>query len=506
MYDVFPEVWNPTVREVLIMAADDKKWTGPLEKIDGHRWRIPKTYDSRMRVDGIVYSSPELLGGLMQDQALQQVVNVAQLPGIVKASLAMPDIHWGYGFPIGGVAAFDMNDGVVSPGGVGYDINCGVRLMRTSLSRAELMPKIEELVVALYRSVPAGVGSEGRIKLGAKELGRVLRAGSEWAVKQGYGWPEDLERTEDCGCLAGAEPDFVSPRARERGLPQLGTLGSGNHFLEIQYVSEVYDEPAARLFGLEPEGVMVMIHCGSRGLGYQVCDDFLAAFRRASSKYGISLPDPQLACAPISSAEGGNYLGAMAAAANYAWANRQCIMHWVRAAFEQVFHASAERLGLRLVYDVAHNIAKIETHMVGGQERQVCVHRKGATRAFPAGHPAVPAPYREAGQPVLIPGSMGTASYVCAGCGQAMRETFGSTAHGAGRRLSRHAAIRQLRGRSLVQELGRAGIIVQARELKTLSEEAPEAYKDIDAVVTAVHGAGLSKKVARLLPLGVIKG
>jgi tRNA-splicing ligase RtcB len=488
------------------MSEQKKGWAGPLEKLDDHRWRIPKEADPRMRVDGILYSSEALLPDVIRDQALQQVANVAQLPGIVGASLAMPDIHWGYGFAIGGVAAFDAETGVVSPGGVGYDINCGVRLVRTALRADEVVRRLETLLPALYRNVPAGVGSEGRIKLTARELDRVLAQGSAWAVKQGYGWAEDVERTEDAGCLPGADPESVSARAHERGRPQLGTLGSGNHFLEVQQVAEIYDPAAAARFGLESGGVTVMIHCGSRGLGYQVCADYLDTFRSAAGRYGFALPDGQLACAPVPSPEGRAYLAAMAAAANYAWANRQCILHWVRETFEQTFSASAERLGLRLVYDVAHNIAKLETHDVAGQPRRVCVHRKGATRAFPAGHPDVNESYRDLGQPVLIPGSMGTASYVCLGGAKAMQETFGSTAHGAGRLLSRQAAIRQLRGRSLVQELGRMGIKVQARELKTLAEEAPEAYKDVDEVVEAVQAAGLSRKVARLVPLGVVKG
>jgi tRNA-splicing ligase RtcB (3'-phosphate/5'-hydroxy nucleic acid ligase) len=478
----------------------------PLEPIDAYRWRIPKSYDARMRVDGIIYASAELLPAIRQDQSLQQVANVAQLPGIVGASLAMPDIHWGYGFAIGGVAAFDATDGVISPGGVGYDINCGVRLLRSDLKRGEVAPKLEALLTALYRGVPAGVGSEGRIRVKGRDLDRVLEQGAAWAVSQGYGWKEDLERTEDGGRLPDADPAGVSERARERGGPQLGTLGSGNHFLEVQAVDEVYDARTAERFGLEKGSVTIMIHCGSRGLGYQVCDDYLDVFRGATRKYGIELPDGQLACGPLSSPEARAYLAAMAAAANYAWANRQAIAHWVREACEQVFGTSAERLGLHQVYDVCHNIAKLETHQVSGAPQQVCVHRKGATRSFPAGHPAVSACYRDVGQPVLIPGSMGTASYVCVGTPRAMEQSFGSTAHGAGRLLSRHEALRRTRGRHLIQELGDRGIRVQVREKKTLGEEAPEAYKDIDRVVAVVDAAGLSAKVARLVPLAVVKG
>lgn len=488
------------------MSAQTRTASLPLERLDANRWRISKTCDPRMRVDGIIYSSDELISAVSQDQAPQQVANVAQLPGIAGPSLAMPDIHWGYGFAIGGVAAFDVKDGVVSPGGVGYDINCGVRLLCSDLSRSEVVLKLDELVPALYRNVPAGVGSEGRIRLQTKDLDRVLRRGAAWAVAQGYGWSEDLERTEDGGALAGADSDLVSARARERGGPQIGTLGSGNHFLEVQAVDEVYQPDIARRFGLEKGMVTVMIHCGSRGLGYQVCDDYLDVFRLAVRQYQIELPDSQLACAPLDSREGRDYLAAMGAAANYAWANRQCIAHWVREAFEQVFRSSAEHLGLRQVYDVAHNIAKIEAHTIAGEMRPVCVHRKGATRAFPAGHPDVTEVYRGVGQPVLIPGSMGTASYVCVGTNRAMAETFGSTAHGAGRLLSRHQALRQTRGRHLISELGDLGIRVQVREKKTLGEEVPEAYKDIDAVAEAVDRAGLSRKVARLVPLGVVKG
>ncbi len=477
-----------------------------LERMDAQRWRIPKSTDARMRVDGIIYASDALAEVLHADQAPQQVAHVAMLPGIVHASLAMPDIHWGYGFPIGGVAAFDRREGVISPGGVGYDINCGVRLATTSLDRGEVVPRIGDLITSLYQAIPAGVGEEGRLRLTAKELTRVLQKGAGWALDQGYGRRGDLACTEDQGCLTYADAQAVSARALERGRSQLGTLGAGNHFLEVQVVETIYDEAVAAAFGLHTGQVTVMIHCGSRGLGYQVCDDYLETCQRAARTYGMELPDRQLACAPLSSPEGEAYLGAMAAAANYAWANRQCILHWVREAFEKVFRKSSEHLGLHLVYDVAHNIAKLETHTVAGRLLEVCVHRKGATRAFPAGHPDVPEQYRAIGQPVLIPGSMGTASYVCVGTQQAMEESFGSTAHGAGRRLSRQAAIRQVGRRSLVQELEAAGITVQARELKTLAEEAPEAYKDIDAVIDAVQAAGLSRKVARLVPVGVVKG
>ncbi len=477
-----------------------------LEQISPFKWRIPKDRHPKMRVDGIIYASPALMEDIFRDQALNQVINVAQLPGIIRAALAMPDIHWGYGFPIGGVAAFDMQDGIVSPGGVGYDINCGVRLLRSNLVEEELAGRLRDLIQLLYHNVPAGLGREGRLRLKAGQLPSVLEQGSHWAIKQGYGWQEDLERTEDQGRLRNADSSLVSPRAVERGLNQLGTLGSGNHFLELQVVDKIYDSHAAAVLGLFENQVTLMLHCGSRGLGYQVCEDSLGVLRRSASKYGLDLPDPQLACAPIPSPEGQNYLNRMAAAANYAWANRQCITHWVRESFEQVFRQSAEKLGLHLVYDVAHNIAKLETIPEHKGRRSVCVHRKGATRSFPAGHPEVCETYRAIGQPVLIPGSMGTASYVCLGTEQALQESFGSTAHGAGRVLSRHAALRRTRGRSISQELADQGIYVMARGRSTLAEEAPEAYKSIDEVVETVHQAGLSKKVARLRPVGVVKG
>jgi len=488
------------------MSQTEVNWSEILEPVSESKWRIPKQSHPAMRVDGIIYASQELLDDVFKDQALSQVVNVAQLPGILGAAMAMPDIHWGYGFPIGGVAGFDVNEGIVSPGGVGYDINCGVRLLRSNLEVKDVQSRMQELIQTIYHNVPAGVGSEGRIRLKNQELKRVLEKGSNWAVQNGYGWQEDIYCTEDQGQMKNVDSTVVSARALERGANQLGTLGSGNHFLEIQVVDKIYEPEVARVFGLEIGQVTVMIHCGSRGLGYQVCEDFLGILHRASSTYGIDLPDRQLACAPVRSREGQDYLNAMAAAANYAWANRQCITHWVRESLEHVFHTAAERLGLHIIYDVAHNIAKIESFPEKEKSRLVCVHRKGATRAFPAHHPDVCERYRSVGQPVLIPGSMGTASYVCVGTVQAMQESFASTAHGAGRVLSRHAAIRQTRSRSITKELAEQGIQVMTRSRGTLGEEAPEAYKRIDAVVEAVHAAGLSKKVARLKPLGVIKG
>lgn len=481
-------------------------WNGPLEKIDDFRWRIPRSYANGMRVDGIIYADDKLIQQVRADQAPQQVANVAHLPGLVGPSMAMPDIHWGYGFPIGGVAAMDLEEGVVSPGGVGYDINCGVRLLRSDLQAAEIRKYLDALVLRLYQNIPCGVGASGKLKLSARDERTVLERGSSWAVEQGFGWNSDVEYTEDRGCLKGADPAALSPRALERGRPQLGTLGSGNHFLEIQEVVDIYDEEAAKVFGLQPGQAVVMIHSGSRGLGYQVCDDNLDRMVKAMPRYGIHLPDQQLSSVPVRSPEGKQYLAAMAAAANYAWTNRQLITHWVRESFEQVLGRSAGEMGMRQIYDVAHNIAKFETHRVDGQERPVLVHRKGATRAFGPGEPEVPESYREVGQPVIIPGDMGTASYLLAGTRQAMEQSFGSTCHGAGRVMSRHAAVRAGKGRRMVEEMSRMGVIVRSRDSKTLLEEAPEAYKNIDQVVQVVHGAGLSRKVARMKPLGVIKG
>jgi len=483
------------------------KWTGPLNKIDDYRWEIPKSYKPGMRVPGLVYADAAMLESIKEEQSLEQVANVAFLPGIVSRSLAMPDIHWGYGFPIGGVAAMRVSDGVISPGGVGYDINCGVRLLRTNLTENEVRPKIKELVNTLFQDVPSGLGSEGKIRVGEKEINEVLTNGAHWAVKRSFGLPEDLEATEETGRMKGADPDKVSARAKKRGAPQSGTLGSGNHFLEVQVVREIYDEVAARAMGIERKGqVLLLIHTGSRGLGHQVCDDYLRVMEEAVQKCGIDLPDRQLACAPIQSKEGKDYLAAMACAANYAWANRQCITHWARESFVKVFSKSLEELGMRQIYDVAHNIAKIEEHMVDGQKITVCVHRKGATRAFPAGHKDVPARYKEIGQPVLIPGDMGRCSYVAVGTERAMAETFGSTCHGAGRLQSRGAAKRSLRGVDVAEELRAKGIIVKAASMASLAEEASQAYKDVSQVVEVTHQAGISRKVAMAGPMGVIKG
>jgi tRNA-splicing ligase RtcB len=418
----------------------------------------------------------------------------------------MPDIHWGYGFPIGGVAAFNMEEGIISPGGVGYDINCGVRLLTTSLLANEIRPKIKELVSALFKEIPTGVGSRGRIRLSGKEGKKVAVEGASWAVKKGLGKKEDLERTEDHGVMKGADPEVISDRAFKRGHDELGTLGSGNHFLEIQAVDEIYDQKVASVFNLFEGQLTVLIHTGSRGFGHQICDDFLKEMGAHVKESGFNLPDRQLACAHIKSDMGKRYLSGMACAANYAWANRQIIMHWTNETFEKVLQIGPSDLKMELLYDVCHNIAKLESHVVDGKEVTLCVHRKGATRSLPPGHPDVPKRYRKVGQPVLIPGDMGTCSYVLVGAQKAMEETFASTCHGAGRLLSRRQAIKISKGRAIYRELEDKGIFVQSRGRTTLREEISEAYKDVSSVVETVHMAGLAKKVARLRPLGVIKG
>jgi tRNA-splicing ligase RtcB len=484
------------------------EYTGPLEQVGPCHWKIPKSYRADMRVDGLIFADESLIEQIKKDQGPEQVANVATLPGIQKASLAMPDIHWGYGFAIGGVAATDPEEGgIISPGGVGYDINCGVRLLRTDLAWEDVKPKVKALVDQLFRDIPTGVGQSGRFKFDKPRLAKLMEQGSKYVVNEGWGTERDLQCTEAGGRLDGADPDRVSDRAYERGLDQCGTLGSGNHFLEVQVVDRILDEPAAQVMGLREGQVTILIHSGSRGLGYQVCDDYLAVFKGAPQKYGFTLPDAQLACAPVRSSEGQAYLSAMRAAANFAWCNRQLLTHQARAVFARIFGRPWEQLGIELVYDVAHNIAKFEEHEVGGGLRKlVCVHRKGATRAFPPGHPEIPAPYRSIGQPVIIPGSMGTASWVLVGQPGSMEQSFGTTCHGAGRMMSRTAAVRLAAGRRIDKELDALGIIARARGHKGLAEEQPAAYKDVDQVVEVVDKAGLSKKVARLRPVGVIKG
>ncbi len=482
-------------------------WKNMVQKIDDCRWEIRRDYKEGMRVPGQLYASESMLAQIHEDRAIDQVINVAFLPGIAGNSLAMPDIHWGYGFPIGGVAATRVKDGVVSPGGVGFDINCGVRLLRTNLSIEEIKPQIADLVYALFSHVPSGLGSEGKLRISEKELDRVLIKGAAWAVEKGMGDHSDLIFTESSGCLKEADPEKVSQKAKKRGLPQIGTLGSGNHFLEIQAVDQIYNREAAQAMGILEQGqVLILIHTGSRGLGHQVCDDSIRVMNTAVQKYGIEVPDRQLVCAPVLSPEGKDYLSAMACAANYAWANRQCITHWVRESFIKVLKKGPRELGLEQIYDVAHNIAKIEQHVVDGKSQAVCVHRKGATRAFAKGHPEVPAMYRNIGQPVLIPGDMGRYSYISVGTETAMLQTFGSTCHGAGRTQSRSAAKKGLKGSDIQYKLGLRGIIVKCDSMSGLAEEASEAYKDVAEVVEVTEKAGISRKVARAVPLGVIKG
>jgi len=478
-----------------------------LEKIDDFRWKIPKTFKPGMRVPGIIYADEKLLKDIYKDKALEQVANVAFLPGIVNASLGMPDLHWGYGFPIGGVAATDIEEGgVVSPGGVGFDINCGVRLLKTNFQFEDIQDKVQELVYALFSDIPTGVGSEGDIKVSAKEERQLLVKGAHWAVEEGMGTQSDLECTEESGAIAGADPDAVSERAYQRGKAQSGTLGSGNHFLEVQVIDQLFDSALCDEFGLNLGQVMVMIHSGSRGFGYQICDEAVKNMVHCLTKYNINVPDRQLACAPVKSAEGQQYLAAMRCAANYAWANRQCLMHLARKVFERVFSMSWQKMGMELIYDVAHNIAKIEKYNINGKEKLLCVHRKGATRAFGPQSPGLPQKYQKTGQPVIIPGDMGRNSYLLVGAKNAMDETFGSTCHGAGRLKSRIAAAKSIKLDTLLKDLESKGIIVKASGRGTIVEEAPQAYKDVNDVVNVVHNAGLSKRVCRMRPVGVIKG
>jgi tRNA-splicing ligase RtcB len=487
-------------------------WNGPLQKIKEFRFEIPQTYQGEqknlhMKTSAVIYADNGMIDCIRKDNAPEQAANVTMLPGIIGKSLAMPDIHWGYGFPIGGVAATDREVGVVSPGGVGFDINCGVRLMRTNLQATDLDTKtIQQLIDEMFVNIPSGLGSKAKVHLNRKQLDDVLKLGAKWAVENGYGWKEDVEYLEENGCLASAEISKVSDEAKQRGAPQLGSLGAGNHFLEIQKVAEIYDPVAAKTFGIKNEGqIMVMIHTGSRGFGHQVCTDHLRILEQAVKKYNIWLPDRQLACAPITSKEAQDYLKAMACAANFAWCNRQMIVHWVRESFEKVLHRRADDLDMGIVYDVCHNIAKLEEHEVDGEKRNVCVHRKGATRSFGPGKREVPLKYRDVGQPVLIPGDMGTESYLLKGTKEA-EETFGSTCHGAGRVMSRTEAVHRYRGEQIFNDLKKRGIYVHPASWKVMAEEAPDAYKDVSQVVNVTHGAGLSLKVAKLLPLGVVKG
>jgi tRNA-splicing ligase RtcB len=474
-----------------------------LRKLDRYRWLVPRSTPPGMQTDALIYADEQLLENILGDSSIEQAMNVACLPGIVGRSLAMPDIHQGYGFPIGGVAATDVHHGVISPGGVGFDINCGVRLLGSTLGRDEATPKLRELVNQLFRDVPSGTGSEGTVPCSFADLSLVLERGAAWVLERGFGEPEDLEFCEEFGAMRRADARKVSDRAKQRGRTQIGTLGSGNHFLEVQHVEKILEPEIAATFGLHVNQVVVLIHCGSRGLGHQVCTDFLKVMNEAMPRYSISLPDRQLACVPLRSPEAKEYFAAMAAAANFAWANRQAITHFTRGAFRRIFGDSAH---LRVVYDVAHNMAKRERHLIAGEEREVIVHRKGATRSFPAGAPGLPAAYKDAGQPVLIPGSMGTASWVLVGTDRAMEETFGTVCHGAGRAMSRTAAKRGRDVRTETKKLEDLGIILRSATRDGILEEIPEAYKDVDAVVDVVHNAGLARKVARLRPMGVVKG
>jgi len=477
-----------------------------LKQVTPYLYEIPASYRSDMRVPARFYADPVLLEEIVGDHSLGQLINTATLPGIVNYALAMPDIHQGYGFPIGGVVATACPQGVISPGGVGYDINCGVRLLASHLDVTQLEPYLSDLATVIYANCPSGVGKGGQITLYPGELTTILESGAQWALQRGYAVASDLEHTEENGSIAGADPAKVSDRARRRGEDQVGTLGAGNHFIELDFVDEIFAEAAAQVMGLFPDQVVAQIHCGSRGLGHQICSDYVNRFQRVVHQYGIQLPDRELVCAPLDSPEGTDYWGAMCAAANYAFVNRQVLAYHIRRSFEQVLAGHLRDYELYQVYDIAHNMAKIEEHWVDGQRMQLCVHRKGATRAFGPGSPVLPAAYRAIGQPVLVPGSMGTASWVLVGTADSMVQTFGSTCHGAGRAMSRRQAKRQVHGSALREELEAAGIHVRAGSMPSLAEEAPIAYKDVDRVIEVVHGAGIARKVARLVPLAVMKG
>ncbi len=471
------------------------------EQIDAYTWELSPDFDSRMEVPARIFGNREVFEAAFGDRSIEQLVNVAMLPGIVKYAMAMPDMHQGYGFPIGGVAAFDYDGGIVSPGGVGYDINCGVRMLASTLDVEELSPHLDDLATALFHNCPSGVGGKGAVRLSYAELDRVLVQGAEWAKKMGYATQDDLERTESGGRMPEARADAVPDRAKERGIPQLGSLGSGNHFLEIDVVDDIFDAATAHAFGLREGQVVVQIHCGSRGLGHEVCSQYLKRLQGVPERYRIPLPDRELISAPVESAEGRDYMAAMSAAANYAFANRQVLAHFVRRSFEQVLAGKVRGWDLTQVYDVTHNMAKVEEHVVDGERRKLIVHRKGATRSFPAGHPEVTSVYRAVGQPVLVPGSMGTASYVLVGNAAGMGLAFGSSCHGAGRTMSRHEATRRVRGEDVRSELREQGIHVRSGSMRGLAEEAPLAYKDVSQVVDSVAGAGLARKVARVHPL-----
>ena len=482
-------------------------WNGPLNKLDEFRFEIPRTYKSCMSTSAVIFADDKMIQSVKADNAPEQAANVACLPGIVGKSMAMPDIHWGYGFPIGGVAAFDAEKGVISPGGIGYDVNCGVKLVRTDLRVKDVGKDIKKVIDTVFEQVPSGVGEKGKLRLSISQIDDVLEGGAEWAVSQGYGWQDDLTSCEENGKMRTADSSKVDQRAKQRGAPQLGTLGAGNHFLEVQRVERILDPEAAKAFGIdEVDQIMVSIHSGSRGCGHQIASDYIRVMEGAIRKYSIPVPDRQLACAPVNSQEGQDCFKAMSAAANYAWANRQLILHWVRESFEKALGRNAEDIGMECVYDVAHNICKLEEHEVEGKRTKLYVHRKGATRAFDSSRPEVPEKYRSVGQPVLIPGDMGSASYVLVGTPNAMRETYGSTCHGAGRLMSRTSATRRFNANEVVAMLQNRGVYIRAASKDGIIEEAPGAYKDVDDVVRIAHGAGISKMVARLKPIGVMKG
>ena len=481
-------------------------WEGKIEKLDDNRWMIPSDYMDGMHTDAVIYADETMIRQIRSDNSPQQAANVACLPGIVGKSMAMPDMHFGYGFPIGGVAAVDADEGSISPGGIGFDINCGVRLIKTDLTVDDIGGDLKALVDELYRNVPSGLGSKGLTRIGMKEIDEILMNGSAWAVENGFGWERDLEVTEESGTMAGADASFVSEKAKKRGLSQLGSLGSGNHFLEVDVVDDLFDEDTAKVFGLKKGTVTVTVHCGSRGCGHQIATDYLQTMERYVKENSIRLPDRQLACAPLNSRPGEEYFSAMSCGANYAWANRQMITHWIRESFEKVMSDSAENMGIDVVYDVAHNIAKKERHDVDGHSTEVLVHRKGATRAFCAGRPEVTMRYRDVGQPVIIPGDMSVGTYVLVGKKGSMEQTFGSTCHGAGRQMSRKAAVGSIDVRSIKEDMASSNIYLRNGSDEELVEEAPQAYKDVDRVVEVVCNAGLTGKVARLRPIGVVKG
>ncbi|UCC76872.1 MAG: RtcB family protein [Anaerolineales bacterium] len=475
------------------------------KRVEEYLWELPQDHRSDMRVPARIYADDALLEAALQDRSIEQLINTACLPGVVKYAVAMPDIHQGYGPPIGGVAAMDVKDGVISPGAVGYDINCGVRLLRSNIEADQLKPLMDELMASLYNQVPSGVGKGGDIRLSGRDMDNVLEKGAAWAVAEGYGTKDDLEHCEERGALAAAQVSAVSPKAKKRGSNQLGTLGAGNHFVEIGEVVEIYDQDTAEQFGMFLGQAVLWVHSGSRGLGHQVCSEYVRKLQSAVVKYGIRLPDRELVCAPVDSPEGREYMAAMASAANYAWANRQLLMHRARQVLQEVLAPRFKNISFELVYDIAHNIAKVEEFVINGSPTKVVVHRKGATRSFGPGNPVLPEDYREVGQPVLVPGDMGTASYLLVGTNEATEKSFASTCHGAGRVLSRRAATRKMRGEEVRRRLEAQGITVRG-PWKGLAEEAPHAYKDIDRVVNVVHKAGLARKVARMVPLGVMKG